>query len=263
MKKRWLTYVIFGLVLYLLFLVVEMPASWFAWGLNKFSRGAVRLDPIAGSLWRGNGRLVIYYPQTTPHDLGNVRWNVNPIWLFTGQMQTSWQADAPDMHINTTLRISPGKVTLLDTDAGFPAQSVDEFYPPAALISPQGTVQFHIPGFAIGRDGITGSADVQWQNAGSSLTTIQPLGDYRLEIIGAGKSVDLKLSTLRGALELSGQGQWQPPNGQFKLSGFATPRERAGELEPLLKLLGSDEGGGRRVFTANGKLPLIHLISSL
>ncbi|MGE5318546.1 MAG: hypothetical protein ACM3KD_00055, partial [Hyphomicrobiaceae bacterium] len=69
MKERWLPYVIFGLVFYLLFLVIEMPASWFAWGVNRYSGGMVRLDPIDGSLWHGNGKLVIYYPQTVPHDL--------------------------------------------------------------------------------------------------------------------------------------------------------------------------------------------------
>ncbi len=52
MKKRVVLYVVFGLVFYLLFLIIEMPAAWFAWGLNQYSHGAVRLDPTRGSLWQ-------------------------------------------------------------------------------------------------------------------------------------------------------------------------------------------------------------------
>lgn len=256
MKKRWPSYVIFGLVFYLLFLVIEMPASWFAWGLNRYSGGTVRLDPITGNLWGGSGRLVIYYPQTTPHDLGTTAWRINPLWLFVGRMQTNWRIDAPDARINTTVQLSSGKVAILDTEAGLPAASVSSFYSPAALVSPQGRMLLHVPRLAIDRAGITGEGDIQWQNAGSSLTTVQPLGDYHLEITGAGKTANLKLTTVRGDLELTGQGQWQLTNGQIQLKGSAAARAHPEELEPLLKLMGDDQGNGKRTFSFNASLPL-------
>jgi general secretion pathway protein N len=256
MKKRWPLYVIFGVVFYLLFLVIEMPASWFAWGMQKYSQGAVRLDPMGGGLWHGNGRMVVYYPRTMPHDLGNVQWSINPLWLFTGHIQTSWRTDAPDLRIDTTLRLGPGGVTLLDTDAALPAQAMVAFYPAASLISPQGQLRLQIPKLTADSNGITGDADVQWQNAGSSLTTVQPLGDYRLQISGTGGAANLKLSTQRGALELTGQGNWQAADGRFQFSGYASPRERSADLAPLLKLLGDDQGGGRWRLAFNGRLPL-------
>lgn len=256
MKKRWLPYVIFGFVLYLLFLVIEMPASWFAWGLNRYTGGTVRLDPIAGGMWHGNGKLMIYYPQTTPHDLGITEWHINPIWLFAGRIQTNWQSDTADARINATLRVSPGKITLVDTDAAFPAQYVALFYPPAALVSPQGKVQLHVHLLTIDRNGITGGGEIHWQDAGSSLTSVQPLGDYHFEITGAGKTARFKLSTTHGALELIGQGQWQIQGGQFQINGTAIPRERLTELEPLLKLLGPAQDGGRRTLALNGRLAL-------
>ena len=255
MKKRWPLYVIFGVVLYLFFLIIEMPASWFAWGMHKYSRGAVQLDPIAGSLWHGDGRLLIYYPRTTPHNLGNVQWRINPLRLFTGQIQTNWRTDSPDMHVNATLRLGAGKFTLLDTEAALPAQAATAFYPAASLISPEGQLRIQISKLTMDRNGITGGGDIQWQNAGSSLTSVHPLGDYRLEITGAGKSAKLKLSTLRGALELTGQGSWQIANSHIQFNGLANPRERSGDLAPLLNLLGDDQGGGRRRLAFNGQLP--------
>ena len=259
MKKRWSLYVVFGVAFYLLFLIIEMPASWFAWGMYKYSRGAIRLDPIAGSLWHGNGRVVIYYPPTTPHDLGNVQWRINPLWLFTGRIQTIWRTDSPGLSINATLRFSPSTVTLIDTEAALPAQAAVAFYPAASLISPQGQLQLQVPKLTMDRNGITGGGDIQWKNAGSSLTSVQPLGDYRLEINAAGKAANLKLSTLRGVLELIGQGTWQVASGQIQFSGFANPRDKSEDLRPLLNLLGDDQGGGRRRLVFNAQLPPLGL----
>jgi general secretion pathway protein N len=254
MKKRLLLYAIFGLVFYLLFLIVEMPASWFAWGLNQYTHGTVRLDPNSGNLWSGNGKLVVYYPQSTPHDLGTAEWNINPFWLFAGRLQMRWQTSTQDTSINTTLHFCFGQTQLVDTDIAFPAQSVSSFYPAAALLSPKGQVRVHTANLSIDQNGIEGSGEILWQNAGSTLSGVQPLGDYRLEITGEGKTVNLKMSTTRGALWLSGQGKWQVQGGQLQLNGSAVPRERAGELEPLLRLLGEDQGSGKRPLTLNARL---------
>ena len=104
---------------------------------------------------------------------------------------------------------------------------------------------------------MTGGGDIQWQNAGSSLTTVQPLGSYRLDIAAAGKTANLKLSTSQGVLDLTGLGQWHLQTGQIQLTGTATPRERAGELEPLLNLFGQDQGNGKRALALNARLPAI------
>lgn len=256
MKKRWLLYTIFGLLFYLIFLIVEMPAAWFAWGLNHYTKGTIRLDPISGSLWNGNGKVVIYYPPTTPHDLGIIEWNINPFWLFTGRIQTHWKAAAKDNGVDTTIRLGLGEAQLIDTDISLPAESISAFYSPAALIAPQGQVRLRSAKLSIDKNNLDGVAEILWQNAGSSLSNVQPLGDYRLEIVGGGKTADLKLTTSRGALELNGQGKWQLHEGQLQINGTAVPREQASELEPVLKLLGSDQGNGRRTFIMNTHLSI-------
>lgn len=96
---------------------------------------------------------------------------------------------------------------------------------------------------------------LEWLNAGSGLSSVQPLGDFRLDITAVDKIANLKLTTLRGDLELTGQGQWQLRTGQLQISGFALPRARVGELESLLRMLGHDEGGGKRTLNINTRLP--------
>jgi len=255
MKKRWLPYVIFGLVFYLLFLIIEMPASWFAWGLNRYSGGTVRLDPIAGNLWSGSGRVVIYYPQTTPHDFGQTEWRINPLWLLTGRMRLSLKSNDQDRQIKTTLVAAGNNFTLKDTETEFPAAFVAQLYAPLSLISPQGKVRISTSELIMAAGKMEGTAALEWLNAGSSLSSVQPLGDYRLELTGAGKNVNLKLATLRGDLDLTGQGQWQPQTGQVQINGSAVPRARAGELESLLNMIGPDQGNGRRALNINTRLP--------
>ena len=255
MNKRWWLYAVFGLVFYLLFLIIEMPAAWFAWGLNQYSHGAIRIDPLGGSMWGGKGRLVIYYPQTVPHDFGLTEWSINPFWLLTGRIQLSLQADTPDRQIKTTLAIAKGSLSIKDTDAAFPASFIGQFYPPATLIGPQGKVRISSSELIVAPEKMEGTAALEWQNAGSSLSSVQPLGDYRLNITGSGKVINLALITLRGDLEFTGQGQWQPQTGQVQINGTALPRAHANELDSLLKLIGTDQGGGKRALTINTRLP--------
>jgi general secretion pathway protein N len=255
-KTRWLIYVIFGLVFYLLFLVIEMPASWFAWGLNRYTQGSVRLDPIAGSLWAGNGRLVIYYPPTTPHEFGQTEWRINPLWLIAGRVQLSVQTSHQDRQIKTTLGAARNSFMLKDTEGELPAAFVAQIYTPISLISPQGKVRISAEDLTLSPDKVDGAATLEWLNAGSSLSSVQPLGDYRLAIEGAERNANLKLTTLRGDLEFTGQGQWQPQTGQVQINGSAVPREHAVEIEPLLKLLGNDMGGGKRSLTINAHFKL-------
>ena len=255
-KKQWLLYSIFGLVFYLLFLIIEMPASWFAWGLNHYTQGTVRLDPIAGSLWSGNGRLVIYYPQTTPHDFGQTGWGINPLWLLAGRVQLSLQANNQDRQIKTTLGVARNSFLLKDTDIVMPAPFVAQLYAPLSLISPQGKVRLNAPELIFAPEKIEGAAALEWLNAGSSLSSVQPLGDYRLDIVGTGKIANLKLATLRGDLELTGEGQWQPLNGQLHLTGSAIARKHAEELKPLMQLLGKETDAGRINFSLTHLLPM-------
>jgi general secretion pathway protein N len=257
MKKSWLLYVFFGVFFYVLFLFIQMPASWFAWALNHYSSGRVQLDPIAGTLWHGKGRLVYQHPPSTPFEFGDTEWRINPLWLLVGSLQLNWQSQKPDTLINTTVRMSSGQLILLETNLVFPAQLSSSLIPAAKLLSPTGQVRLQTDRLAMDRNnGMSGGGDIQWQAAGSALSPVRPLGDYRLEVVGAGKIANLKLTTTRGALELSGQGQWQTTTGKIQFNGTVTPRDRVDDLESLLSLLGENQGGGKRLFTMNTQLPI-------
>jgi general secretion pathway protein N len=101
-----------------------------------------------------------------------------------------------------------------------------------------------------------GAAQLFWDGAGSDLSSVNPLGDYRLDVNGEGENVVFKLATVRGALEVTGQGHWQPlRDGMLQINGYARARAQQKELQPLLQFLGAEQGG-RRLFQLRLQLPV-------
>ncbi|MHB8348508.1 MAG: type II secretion system protein N, partial [Acidiferrobacterales bacterium] len=134
------------------------------------------------------------------------------------------------------------------------AQLISALYSPAALFSPAGRIQFNAKQFMVDSKNVSGGAVIQWHQAVSSLSSVRPLGDYRLSFDGHGQSAALRLETLSGDLAVSGQGAWQLNSGQVQFSGFAKAAAHSAELEPLLRLFGPDSGGGQRKLTLNSNL---------
>ena len=257
MKKPWLVYLAVGLGFYLVFLVVYVPADWLAWGLSRTTKGIVRIDQPSGSIWSGAGKLTVYYPQTTPNDFGQAQWSINPFWLVTGQLQIHVESATKDAKMQGTLRIGRNHVLFSDLSLSLPAERVGVLYSPLALANPQGQFSLRARELNITASAVEGGAEFLWQNAGSSLSPVNPLGEYKLEMTGQNKTANLKLTTVRGDLDLTGQGKWLIlENGLIQFNGTATPRGRTEELEPLLKLLGNSQANGARPLTLNAVFPI-------
>ena len=82
----------------------------------------------------------------------------------------------------------------------------------------------------------------------SRLSTIQPLGSYRVRIEG-GDMTSLQLSTLDGALQLQGQGQWVGQRLRFQGEAWAAEGREAA-LANLLTMIG--QRSGKRVLLSVG-----------
>lgn len=93
-----------------------------------------------------------------------------------------------------------------------------------------------------GRLRVQGRADVSLDNVASRITTLDRLGSYRLDIMGdAQGQMQLGLSTLDGALQLSGSGGVTPTGVRFRGEARASEAER-GALDNLLNIIGRREG---------------------
>ena len=233
-------------LLFLIFLVATAPATWLAWGVALGSRGVVNINTPTGSLWSGQGMLVIHRASDVPRALGGVTWKIDPLVLVLGRLRLNLAIDGSDIQAKSLIDLSYDTLTLRDLRAEFPAKAVTTFYAPAALFAPEGLLQISADSVRMQKRGMHGSAQVNWRSAGLSLSSVKPLGNYRLYFNGHGESADVEVNTESGSLTIAGKGNLVAATGQFMFNGTARPSAYAAELEPLLGMMGPDRGGGQR-----------------
>ena len=100
--------------------------------------------------------------------------------------------------------------------------------------------------WAQGRLVSSGKAELKAMQVSSRLSTLQPMGSYRLAFTG-GATPALQLDTLDGALQLQGQGHWVGSRLRFTGEASAAP-DREAALSNLLNIIGR-RNGARSVIT--------------
>jgi general secretion pathway protein N len=107
-----------------------------------------------------------------------------------------------------------------------------------------GVLQLSSPGVVLesaqGRWQLRGDATLDLVSVSSRLSTLPTLGSYRLRLQGA-DAATITLSTLEGALQLSGSGQWSGGRVRFRGEARASPESEAA-LNNLLNIIGRRQG---------------------
>jgi general secretion pathway protein N len=146
------------------------------------------------------------------------------------------------------IRIQPhwggAKVQLGAHESRWPASLLVGLGTPWNTIQPQGQLLLKTRELSLalnaGRLQVEGGADLDVMAVTSRLSTIQPLGSYRLQLQG-GDSTSLQLTTLDGALQLKGQGQWVGQRLRFQGEAWAAEGREAA-LANLLTMIGQRSG---------------------
>jgi general secretion pathway protein N len=259
-RRRVALYAVGGIALYLVFLVVSAPAGWVAWALARSEQKAVALAHPNGTVWRGEADLYAGGPTNTQH-LGRVRWRILPLRALLGRIALDIGIGDGAMQAHLVVQRSTGRLTIEDLSATLPAHLAGLFYAPALFFAPTGTLELRGEKLSLTRDAVAGQAQALWRGAGGRFTGSTSLGDYRVDLNGQGERATIRLSTARGDLGLNGQGEWRVAgNGDLRFAGSAQPQGDAARVEPLLRALGPDRGGGRRDLRLNTRLPLAQLL---
>ena len=142
------------------------------------------------------------------------------------------------------LRWNGVQITLADHQSNWPADLL------SGLGTPWNTVQVRGQLSATSRDlqlqwtpgqlQMQGQLQLDAQSIASRLSTLVPMGSYRLTIAG-GASPSVLLQTLSGSLQLEGQGQWVGQHLRFSGVASAAP-ERVEALSNLLNIVGRRDG---------------------
>jgi general secretion pathway protein N len=237
-----------GLLGVLFVLAIWAPASWLAATLAGASQHQVLLADAQGTVWSGSGRLV-FTGGAGSRDRsalpGRIQWRLRPAATHLTATLTS-SCCTPDGPIE--LRIAPrwggAQINASPGQSTWPVALLDGLGTPWNTIQPEGRMTLRTgpieARWIAGRLTLAGRAEVTVADASSRLSTLRPIGSYRLLIEG-GDPVTLQLMTLTGALQLSGHGSLVGQRLHFSGEARATPGTEV-QLASLLNLMGRKQG---------------------
>jgi general secretion pathway protein N len=230
-------------------LLLFAPARWLATGVAQATGGRVLLTDARGTVWAGSGQLVLTGgPASQEHIAlpGRLDWRLQPgLRGLSAElnapccMQTPLQAQARLEGAGLNFALAVG-----DHPSRWPASLLAGLGTPWNTVQAQGLLAVTTQGvrlqWARGRMALTGQVQVDAQDMASRLSTLRPMGSYRVLLQG-GDLVRLQLSTLQGSLQLEGAGQWVGGRLHFDGVASSTP-ERQDALANLLNIIGRRDG---------------------
>ncbi len=235
---------LFGLLLALL---VFAPAHWLATGVERATGGRVLLLDPRGTVWNGSAQLLLTGGADSRDAArlpGLLHWQLQPrLWGLGLSLYASCCTSAP-MHLQLRPRWGGASLDLGDSQSSWPAQLLAGLGTPWNTVQPAGQLLLSSRGLRLdlieGRLSMQGDARLDALELSSRLSTLRPLGSYRLTLQG-GASTRLQLDTLSGSLQLRGEGQWIGSRVHFTGKAEAAP-EREEALSNLLNIIGRREG---------------------
>ena len=243
-----------GIVLGLLLaLVVFAPARWLASVLDSASGGRVLLDDPSGTVWNGSARLLLT-GGTGSNDAaalpGRIDWRLRPAWAgVEAQLGASCCTTQP-LQLHAHMRWGRVELRVGDQRTQWPAAVLAGLGTPWNTLQIDGDLLLATQGLSVewveGRLAVAGRAELTASRLSSRLSTLKPMGSYRITLNG-GSSSTLQLDTLEGALQLTGSGQWVGSRLRFSGTASAAP-DREAALSNLLNIIGR-RSGARSIIT--------------
>ena len=252
----------FALMLILVALTVFLwaaPASWADAIVNQATSGRVRLAESQGKLWAGSAKIALVDPsslstESTTSTNGSVtnssalsgvvipgrcRWDLAALPLLIGNVRLQLQFDnmATPVFLNGDRAKLTGSAGALD----LPAVRLDRLGSPWNTIQPNAALSVKWDAFVLEQGQFVGKAALTVSQVGSALSTINPLGSYRIDLDSTPQKAALVMVTLSGPLQLDGQGDWTVRTG-LRFTAYAQAQAEQAKLQPLLGLLGKREG---------------------
>ncbi len=248
-----IAYALIGLLAVLITCVAFLPVGTADWALERMTAGRLRLANTSGTVWNGQGRLVLADVTGITAEAsagsrslqglvipGRLTWQVRPLPLLMGIVDATVTLDGMSQPLRLTgsfgeLRVSGARLDLPSVDLG-------RLGSPWNTIRPSAGVGFQWDGFTIRQGLFEGRMSVELREAASAVSPVRPLGSYKVDVVSSGPKADVSLSTLQGPLRLTGNGNWTGRGGlSFTVQAESEPRERE-RLSGLLSLVGRREG---------------------
>jgi general secretion pathway protein N len=229
------------------------PAVWLQRAAFVATEGRLVLRDSQGTLWHGSAQVGVT-GGTGSRDMarlpGRVQWDFH---LGLSGLQLALRADCctpQAQQFTLTGGLRSWRLQLAPGESTWPAALLAGLGTPWNTVQLQGPLVLKTPGLslasAVDRVQVKGSVSLEMPGLVSSLSTLRPLGSYRLLLQG-GEQPTLDLRTIEGSLQLQGSGRWTAGHLRFVGEASADAAHEA-ELSNLLNIMGQRDGA-RSVIT--------------
>ena len=248
--RSWHWLVAYGISIYLLFLLINLPAN-VVWSMAPESiQQSVNITNLHGNAWSSSADNIVI----NGYELGKADWTLNPFLFFFGKLgghmnvrQAFGQAEC-GYSIN-----SDQQIELTDLNAEFSAAIIDPAIRPFML---EGVITSQLDTLQVqARKLFQASGTLQWRDA--SITGVQDvsLGNLTFKASPEAKGTRLQVTNEGGLIEVSGDIRLAG-NGRYNLNLLLSSRDnRNRDLKSMLAVLGRADAQGRVRFTQAGILP--------
>jgi general secretion pathway protein N len=218
---------------------VRAPAAWVGDWLQ--SQGRLRLVDARGTVWSGSAMLGLSDGRQVTLLPGRLSWKIGLAGIASGRVTADVSHPALAAPLAVSVSLAAKSIALKAGQAELPAALLAALGAPFNTVRPGGALGLRWTDVELKGGGLAGNLQIDWNEAQSALSTVAPLGSYRLQVIGAGDTARLQLDTLRGPLRLQGSGTVKGGRVSFKGLASADPDMRPA-LIGLISVLGPRVG---------------------
>ena len=232
------------IVVFLVTLIITAPAGLLGKVVESASKGQFVLANATGTVWQGSAIPAIRQRSGDLLAMEKLHWDIAFWPVFTGKLITRVQWDNVEQSQPMLVTVSFKQIELRNAVLPLQAAVLGELTPMLQPVQLSGKMQIKSELLTLTTKGINGNAVAEWLNAGSVLSAVNPLGNYRINLTGAGDKLDVTLITISGALLLDGNGSFTLNQGlRFQVTARASADSK-GRLDELLNNFGPESSPG-------------------
>jgi general secretion pathway protein N len=228
-------------------LIAFAPARWAAAAIANATEGRLRLNEARGTVWDGSAQLVLTGGAGSQDELAlpsRLDWRARPSWKGIGIALTTACCTTQPVHVDVQPAWRGQRIAIGDSTTHWPASLLAGLGTPWNTLQLDGELTLATQSLSVewieGRLSVAGRAELRAQRVSSRLSTLRPMGSYRITVQG-GATPSLQLETLEGSLQLSGSGQWVGSRLRFSGTATAAP-DHEDALANLLNIIGRRSG---------------------
>lgn len=246
-------------------MIAYAPASWLAQGVVELTGKRLLLAESQGTIWHGDA-IAVLTGGAGSRDAralpGRLSWTLRlqglglrltlqqdccmptPVVML---IQPGWGRIKTDVRLQTSPTDNAVAALQSSGEIGhWPAAWLGGLGTPWNTLQLGGVLRLSSRELSIevvqGRMRLQGQAELALDNVSSRVTTLDRLGSYHLDLSSDAQGLlQMSLSTVDGALQLTGQGGASPGGVRFRGEARAGEAER-GALDNLLNIIGRREG---------------------